>query len=123
MSHDARTEILTGGAKALLIINGGGVLALLTLLSELIPFTGKENIIFASIVLFGIACLSMGLVVAAANYYFRYWASSSYDESKKEKHKLYWFLEKASVVLSFILFIVGALGLVIGIIYQIHYGA
>ena len=123
MSHEARTQILTGGAKSLLIINGGGIVALLGFLTRLLPFESDNNRAYASLVLFAIASFTIGLVVAAANYYFRYWASSYYDNGPKEKHPRAHRLEKASVVVSFAFFILGAFVLVIGMYYLINYAA
>ncbi len=107
MSHEARTQILTDGAKALLIINGGGIVALLGVLAKLLPFKEDDEKFYATVILVGIGCLSLGLVLAAANYYFRFWASSYHDNQVPEKHLWFYKLERLSVILSFVFFILG----------------
>ncbi len=107
MSHTARTEILTSGAKALLLINGGGIVALLGVLTKLLPPTKDDEKYFASVVLLGIGMLSAGLVIAAANYYFRFWASTYWERGETGKHSLYFGLERLSVLFSFGFFVLG----------------
>lgn len=115
MSHDARTQILTDGAKALLVINGGGIVALLGVLAKLLPFSTSDEKYYATVILVGIASLTIGLVLAAANYYFRFWTSHYWDEGNEEKHPRFYSLERLSVLLSFTFFIFGVLSIVVRI--------
>jgi formate hydrogenlyase subunit 3/multisubunit Na+/H+ antiporter MnhD subunit len=120
MSQEARVEILNGGARALLLINGGGIVALLGLLSRFYPFAEDANKGYVSVVLFGIACLTLGLLFAAMNYYFRYWASMYWERKKAQEHRRMFWFEKASVIASFAFFFVGAFGLVLGTYSVLH---
>lgn len=119
MSQEARTEILTSGAKALLLINGGGIVALLGVLTKLLPLKGQwdDERFYASVVLMGVGMLSLGLVAAAANYFFRFWASTYWGD---KKHPRYFALEKLSVVFSFVLFFMGVTTVIVRIYLHIN---
>lgn len=119
MSHEARTQILTEGAKALLLINGGGIVALLGVLTQFFPPENEAERFFAAAMLCAMASLAFGLMMAAANYYFRFWSSSYWDHGEKNKHQRMYRLEKYSVILSFVFFIVGVLGIVISLLWYL----
>ena len=100
--HEIRAHIATEGAKALLIINGGGIVALLGFLSTI--WRGGDPVVITAI-LQGIWLLAIGLTSTVANYFFRYWASTSFQREWTIRHRIFWLLEWLSVAGSFILFL------------------
>ena len=100
--HEIRAQIATDGAKALLFINGGGIVALLGFLSTV--WAAKEADLIIAI-LQGIWLLALALVSAAANYYFRYWASTTFQREWKIRHWIFWTLEWLSILVSFSIFL------------------
>ncbi len=119
-SHDDRTQLLTGGGKALMVINGGGIVALLSVLAKLFPMDTAGNKFYASVILCGIGCLTIGLILAVANYYFRHWASHYWDHGKKHKWKVMYNLENMSVIFSFLSFVIATLGIVVSMLIYIN---
>ena len=100
--HEVRAQIATEGAKALLLINGGGIVALLGFLSSV--WDGGEPALITGI-LQGIWLLSLALVSAASNFFLRYWASTSFQRDWTRRHRFFRFLEWAVIMLSFLLFL------------------
>lgn len=109
MSFEFRTQVLTDGAKALLIINGGGIVALLGVVSQILPPEGSEERFYTITLLYGILCLSGGLISATLNYYCHYLSSKYWESGDTSKHSCTHRLEIASVCLSIFLFISGVL--------------
>lgn len=122
MSHDARTQLLSEGAKALLLINGGGIVALLALLATLLPIGTEDEKFYALLVLFSIGFFFIGQVLAAANYFFRFRAALHWDTGGAVKHSRFLWFENVSVLLSFIFFLLGVTTLVLGMLIRIYLG-
>lgn len=100
--HEVRANIATEGAKALLLINGGGIVALLGFLSSV---WDEAQPALINGILQGIWLLALALVSAAANFFLRYWASTSFQRGWTRRHQVFRFLEWAVIVLSFLLFL------------------
>ena len=109
--HEIRAKIATEGAKALLIISGGGIVALLGFLSTI---WDKKEVVVILAVLEGIWLLAVALMSTAANFFFRYWASVAYQSQWPIRHQIFWSLEWASIIASFTLFLLALYTIVSG---------
>ncbi len=94
-----------------MIISGGGIVALLGFLSSI---WGDSNAALIRAVLDGIVMFSVALVSGVANYFFRFWASTTFQRGWTIRHWSFWLLEWLSIVASFGLFISGITVLVNG---------
>jgi hypothetical protein len=74
---DRRSEIDTETVKALLLINGGGAVALLALFGSVLGKNGYENLAWA--ILVGVLILMLGLVFAVIHNRLRRICSLHYD--------------------------------------------
>lgn len=88
-----RADLHTQGVKGMFILNGGGILALLTFLTKLIlnePQPEYDLLALAKYVTGALACLSAGLIALAPINHFRYEASRFHDKpGTKELGKKY----------------------------------
>ena len=75
---ERRSQIDTETVRALLLINGGGAIALLTLLPSILDKEGYEPL--ASAILKGVLILMIGLVSAVVHNQFRRRCSLHYDQ-------------------------------------------
>jgi hypothetical protein len=76
----SRGEALTEGYKGLLLVNGGGAVALLTFLTA-----NWENHSLARVTLMGIAFMGLGLVFASLVPLFRYFHWHAQDKFRAEE--------------------------------------
>jgi hypothetical protein len=105
-----RNESATELVKALLIINGGGAVALLAYLQAIwipSPVLARPTII-------GIGCLAFGVLVAATFHLFRHQASLHYQFGTKEAGKKFDRLYLVSASVSLIAFLIGVSVVLIG---------
>jgi hypothetical protein len=79
-----RAGLHTEGVKGILILNGGGILALLTFVTQLTLATAPKPGLIQTITV-AIACFSGGLVAAAPINHLRYEASRLYDNEETNK--------------------------------------
>ena len=111
----SRAALLTEGFKGLLLVNGGGAVALLAFL-QAIWSTDK---VLAKTVLVGIGFMSLGLAVALLVPFFRYHHSHlAQKKERKEKYserkrKFFFWAYVISQYVSIIFFILGTTYLVV----------
>lgn len=100
------------GLKALLVLNGGGAVALLAFLQAIWVKEAMLALVFWIVV--AIACLVLGAATAGAVHFVRYTASMTYqtegiDEGRKIT-RVHWWATSAS----FVFFLLGMVIVVIG---------
>lgn len=109
--HEVRAQIASEGARALVIISGGGIVALLGFLSSI---WGENNTTLVRAILDGVSMFSVALVSGVANYFFRFWTSTTFQRRWMVRHWMFWILEWLSIFVSFGFFIGGIAVLVSG---------
>lgn len=100
------------GLKALLLLNGGGAVALLAFLQAI----WIEDAMLALVpwIVAALVCLVLGAATAGAVHFFRYMASMTYQmEGADVGRKMTW-VHGLATILSFILFLLGMGIVVIG---------
>jgi hypothetical protein len=91
----------------LFLLNGGGTLALLTFLTQIIVGAPAAGALVKPIVL-AITAYALGLFAAAPINHFRYETSRSYDRDEtKSRGKKYGFVARTLFVMSLVLFAIG----------------
>ena len=84
-----RADLHTQGVKGLFILNGGGILALLTFLTQII-LNGSYLLPLAKYITWALGFLAFGLVALAPINHLRYESSRLYDkEETKARGKKY----------------------------------
>ncbi|MCH9054180.1 MAG: hypothetical protein IIA72_24590 [Proteobacteria bacterium] len=82
---DRRAQIDTETVKALLLINGGGAIALLSLLPSILDKDGYERLAYS--IFMGVLFLMFGLVFAVIHNRLRRKCSLHYDQHKMKPPK------------------------------------
>jgi hypothetical protein len=83
----SRANLLTEAFKGLLVVNGGGVVALLAFLQAI----WDKDVPLRQIVLVGIGWMLAGLVVALFSIFLRFHHSKIGEKlDKKQKHSTFW---------------------------------
>jgi hypothetical protein len=110
-----RAELHTEGIRGMFILNGGGVLALLTFLTQIVQTdAGTKDIIRYTIVSIGF--LLLGLIVLAPINHLRYESSRLFDHVEtKPKGQKYGLAHRILFILSMILFALGVFTALIGV--------
>jgi len=109
--HEARVSIASGGARALLFINGGAAVAILGFLASTWNKIPAELVNEASAALWW---LTLGVASSASNYSFRYWASMSKQSNWPFRYRVAQVLEWASIVFALSAFVFSIFSLVQG---------
>ena len=100
------------GLKALLLLNGGGAVALLAFLQAI--WIKDAMLALVPWILAAIVCLVLGAATAGAVHFLRYMASMTYQtEGADEGRKMTWMHGRATI-LSFVFFLLGMGIVVIG---------
>ena len=109
----SRASLLTEGYKGLLIINGGGAVALLAFISQII----NESPQLARLSFIGVSIMALGLVFALLIPFFRYHHSHKAEKLQQKNYKgsmktIFWWLYTSCQYLSIIAFITALIFLV-----------
>jgi len=111
-----RNEASREGIRGLLIINGGGAVALLAFLQAI----WQQDKLLAKYIVIGISVLSLGVVVAGAANFLRYHASFNFQSGNMER----WLLFRRSYIscwyLSLVCFLIGLGVVVLGAYCQLN---
>lgn len=110
-----RAELHTEGVRGMFILNGGGVLALLTFLTQVIQITeGVQTIVRYIAVAIGL--LLLGLIVLAPINHLRYESSRLFDHVEtKPKGKRYALAHRVLFALSLAFFVLGVSTALVGV--------
>lgn len=107
-----RNETATELVKALLVINGGGAVALLAFLQAI----WTQHHTLAKPTAIGIALLALGALLAASFHIFRHQASISYQFGTTEQGQRYDCLYLVAAWLSLAAFFIGIVVVVAGVL-------
>lgn len=111
----SRAALLTEGFKGLLLVNGGGAVALLAFLQAI----WSKDRDLANAVLVGIGCMSSGLAIALLIPFFRYHHSHLAQKKERgqnyseQKRKCFFWAYVSCQYLAVLCFVLGAAYLVI----------
>jgi len=106
----ARAEIANQSVRGLLLINGGGAVALLAFLQAI----WGNNANLEKYVVAGIALFSSGVLITGFINVFRYHASLAFQAGNTRKFNIFWLLEFWSQPISLACFGIGMLVVVAG---------
>lgn len=110
-----RAEIHSQGIKGMFILNGGGIISLLTFYTQIIIHT-PELLALSSYIIWAMAFWGFGLVSLAPINHLRYETSRLFDhESTKEKGKKYGLAHRILFYTSLSCFVVGLVTVLIGL--------
>lgn len=102
-----RADMHAQGVKGLLVVNGGGILALLTFATQLLV-QDQQLAPLVKMIIIAIALLGLGLIVALPMNHFRYEASRRFDsEETKRRGQRYALAHRILFWMSLALFFVG----------------
>lgn len=104
----SRADVLTESVKALLLVNGGGAVALLAFLQSI-----WSNTALARVTLGGIALMGAGLIFALLVQPFRF-SHSKIVQRTGDRKTVFWFLYSACEYLSVLAFVAALALLVCG---------
>ena len=107
--HSVRADVASEGVKGLLLLNGGGAIALLAFLQAI-----WDNKPLAKVVLVGIGILALGAFLAGFVNFFRYHTSMSFQSHRMCAYHFFRLLSFTFQYLSLLAFAVAAGVLVFG---------
>jgi hypothetical protein len=109
-----RSDLHTEGVKGLLALNGGGILALLTFITQLVV-RDAANRALVEFITAAIACFATGLIVAAPINHLRYETSRLFDNAEtKERGRKYGLAHRILFYASLVLFVIGVATALVG---------
>lgn len=109
-----RSEMHAQGVKGLLIVNGGGILALLTFATRIME-SDQQAAPLINVIIVAIAVLGLGLIAALPINHFRYEASRHSDSAKtKRRGQRYGLAHRILFWMSLVFFFAGVTVALVG---------